>query len=622
MKIKNKIASDLWTRLGGPLAGTISALAVAEDNGYVVFIGTKVGLYRSSKMIAGALKGWERLPTAPIGIMSLAVSPAYPVDHLIIAGTDKGIFISKDGGDKWLAAQIPMERTMVLSIGFSPDYESDNIIIAGSLEDGILFSETNGKTWHLKGFGLLDATVFSLAISPGFTRDEMIFAGTETAVYYSYNKARAWKLLQFPENAPPVLSLLISPDFVKDQTIYAGTETQGLYRSHDQGESWVKLNFPAASINALSFWGTTVLAAAESGIYQSKNQGATWHCLSAIPNAISLVAKDEIILAGLVDQGVWMSAQAVDWKPVAIPSIRSLVGFVLSPEFAHDRTAFMYGPQEGIWKTLDGGVTWVDVSATLPSLDIHNLVVSPEYSQNNIVLAAFTEGLFISNDGGSHWQVRAAQPVGRMSFSPNGKKLIASFLEEGLCISDNLGQTWEVVPGPWEKGGRIVGLAITDLFDFHAALIDGSDESLSIWQGKPGKIEKVMDLPAVGNPVVSFWSPAEAAANRPWFASSGNKVWRFSSRMRTTFIESVVFKDPTLQESIFSLTGVQTQAGPMLFACTGQHIYRSTDEETWTMVHESGGEPIIQLTLDPVYAANTAAYVLLLGGTFCQGALK
>ena len=40
------------------------------------------------------------------------------------------------------------------------------------------------------------------------------------------------------------------------------------------------------------------------------------------------------------------------------------------------------------------------------------------------------------------------------------------------------------------------------------------------------------------------------------------------------------------------------------------------------MVQESSGEPIIQLILGPAIAANTAAYVLLLGGTFCQGALK
>jgi hypothetical protein len=92
--------------------------------------------------------------------------------------------------------------------------------------------------------------------------------------------------------------------------------------------------------------------------------------------------------------------------------------------------------------------------------------------------------------------------------------------------------------------------------------------------------------------------------------------------MGNKFIESVVFDDPARQENIFSLTGVQTQAGLVLFACTAQRIYRSVDEETWTVIHESGGEPVIQLTVDPAYAANTTAYILQLGGTFCQGILK
>jgi photosystem II stability/assembly factor-like uncharacterized protein len=622
MKIKGKFAASAWTPLGGPLAGTISALAVAVDHGRVVFIGSKVGLYRSAKLAGHVLNGWGRLPAAPIGIMSLAVSPDYAADHFIIAGTDKGIFLSRDSGETWLAAQLPMERTMVLSIGFSPDYAADHTLIAGTLEDGILYSDTNGKTWHLKSFGLLDGTVFSLAISPDFTHDEILYAGTDTAIYYSYNKARAWKQLEFPEDAPPVLSLLISPDFSTDQTLYAGTETQGLYCSRDQGAAWAKLNTPFFSVNALAFWGQTLLAASEAGIYQSTDQGLTWRCLAGIPNAISLVTSDKLALAGLVEQGICLSLETAEWKPVNIPAIRSMVGFVLSPEFTLDQIAFMYGPQEGIWRTTDGGATWVDSAATLPSLDIQDLVVSPGFSQNRTVLAAFAEGLFISCDGGSSWQLQAAQPVNRMSFSPNGKRLIASLPDVGLCLSGDFGKTWQVVPGPWEKGGRTVGLAISDLFDFHAALIDGSDESLSIWQGKPGKIEKVLDLPAAGSPVVSFWLPTEAAANRPWFASAGNKVWRFSSRQGNPFTESIVFTDPALQEVIFSLVGVQGEDGLVLFACTGQHIYRSVEGGVWATVHESTAEPILQLSLDPEYAANSTAYIMLLGGKFYRGLLK
>ncbi len=623
MRTKNTSAFEPWSRVGGPLAGTISALVLGEDSGYTLFIGTKVGLYRSVGFDKLILTGWERLPKAPIGILSLAVSPTYKTDHLVIAGTDRGIFYSTDNGDNWSAAEIPMERSLILAISFSPGYEADGIVVAGTLEDGILYSDTRGESWHLKSFGLLDAAVFSLGLSPQFPQDETIFAGTETAIYYSYNQARAWKQLPFPENVAPVLSLFISPDFAADKVIFAGTEAQGLFRSTDQGENWERLSFPAASVSALALSKEKILlAATEMGIYQSRNRGKTWQHLCEISNAISLAAINDIVLAGFVDQGLRLATDLRDWQPIEVPSIRSMVGFVLSSQFEKDLTAFMYGPQEGIWRSADGGITWNPINDALPSLDILTLIGSPELSESKTILAAFLEGLYISRDAGDHWQLRTAQPAGMLSFSPNGKKLIASFLEAGLRISEDLGQTWRDIPGPWEKGGKVVGLAISDLGDFHAALIEGTEESLGIWQGKPGRIEKVMDVPGMGHQVVSFWSPVEAEVNRPWFASAGNKVWKFSSRMGSLFTESVVFQDISRQESIFSLAGVQTSQGITLFACTGQHIYKSLDEETWTLVHEAGDEPIIQLILAPSYPSNKKAFLLLLGGSFCQGVLR
>jgi photosystem II stability/assembly factor-like uncharacterized protein len=113
------------------------------------------------------------------------------------------------------------------------------------------FSDTRGswsnRVWLARPGGVLPGHLSPLC------RDETIFAGTDSALYFSYNGGRAWRPLPFPEDAAPILSLAVSPDFAQDQTLFAGTEGNGLHRSQNRGQSWQKLDLPAASVNALLF---------------------------------------------------------------------------------------------------------------------------------------------------------------------------------------------------------------------------------------------------------------------------------------------------------------------------------------------------------------------------------
>lgn len=630
-------SSKPWDKVGGPRAGTIAALGFGEgfgegagpEPGFKLFIGTKVGLYRSVDFDGATVHGWERLAAAPIGVMSMAVSPDFARDHTLIVGTDTGIYLSKDAGETWQVAQIPFSRSMVLTLCFSPNDLDDGVLVAGTLEDGIWYSHTRGESWYARSFGLLDATVFSLAFSPHFAQDETIYAGTDSAIYYSYNNARAWKQLDFPESAAPVLSLAVSLDFESDHTLYAGTESQGLYRSANRGESWEKMPLPAGSVNALLVSRQNgLLAATEAGIFQSGDRGETWRCLVGLPDTISLALKaesplqrDEVVVAGLVDQGAWMATNLDDWHALSIPPIRSILGLVLSPAFERDRLAYMYGLQEGIWRTEDGGMTWQDLNAALPSLDIHALVLSPGFCADHTVVAGSPEGVFISTDAGAHWQISAQDPAGVVCFSPNGRLLAASFVEQGVRVSGDLGQSWTNVPGPWDAGGKAVALAVTNRQHFYVALLEGVDETLNIWRGTPDHYEKVLSQPTRGNAVVSFWIPtdsaksadsAESDADSSWYVSLGNRVWKFGA----SIAESTIGAD---MEDILSLTGCKHETGHILFACTGRHLYTSQDAMAWHMQHDFGTETAIAFALSPAYPSDRTAYALLLGGTLCQG---
>jgi len=532
MTTKQKHSSDRFTFIGRPPAGTPTAVAVVRDKGVTVFIGTEVGLYRSTGYLDGQIEGWMRLPGAPVGILCLAVSPGYPSDHTLAVGTNTGIFLSRDSGDSWTAGKMTMGESVILSLIFSPDFTRDGILLAGSLEDGVLFSDTRGIHWGNRSFGLLDLTVNSLAISSGFTQDETIFAGTDTAVYYSYNQARAWKELLFPEDAGPILCLAYSSGHSGHPLLYAGTESSGLFFTSDLGKTWQPSSLPAVCINALSASpvGAYLVAATDEGLFLSQDSGAAWEQVLDIPNTICLADHDTLTVVGGVDRGAWLGSHFKEWTPLPDPASRALIGMCLSEQFENDGTGFLYGPEEGIWKTIDSGFSWEQLEVPELGAGAAQLCLSSNFHQDHLLLAAARTGLWSSRDGGKTMRVLVDLPCEKAVLSANGKFLAAYFKGAGIRFSEDLGESWSSLPGPWDTGGKLVGLVVANNGQVVIVHLEGIGQTVRIWQGQYGDFEEVLSFPAGGNEVVCTWLSGESAADRPWFLGHGLKVWKMSGR--------------------------------------------------------------------------------------------
>ncbi len=623
MPAKFHQADHPWTVLGAPQGGTISALAIVQDSdGYNLYIASPTGLYHSSALNAGRFQEWTRLVNAPLGIMALAVSPSFSEDHTILAGTHTGVYLSHNGGGDWRAAQMPSSTSMILTLGYSPDYQQDGTIFAGTLEDGVFISNDRGERWFSQSFGLLDPTVYSLAISPQFAQDGQIFVGTETAIYSSYNAGRAWRALTFPKDDASILSLALLTGANSVLDLFAGTETHGLYRSLDLGESWQPMEISAETINALTAVPglETLVAATEIGVMQSTDEGNTWQFLLEMADAMTVATASGLIVAGVGDQGAWGTDGKSQWQPTQNLPMRSLLGMALSAHFEKDGTAYLYGPEEGIWKTTDGGRTWADLGESLPSLEINALQLSPFFDEDGLLWSASNNGLLISHDAGQTWNTQTADPCRLLAISPNGKVLACAFPGQGLRFSEDRGQSWQDLPGPWDSlGGKFLALAVTNLRQFFVAHLEGIGEILTLWQGKAGGFEKVFSEPAGDNPHVCFWLPTGAASERPWYASLGSQVWKISGRTGSAYTQINLELENAPTEPILALSGMQDPEGRViLFACTGQAVYRTENTKSWTAVHDFGDARAIAFILSPDYKKDQSAYTLLLGGMFCK----
>ena len=223
---------------------TVYALASAPDfeQDGVCFAARTSGLYRSDD---GGLT-WQPAYTSleletPLMTSAVAVSPDFEADRSVFAGAPGGILRSIDGGRNWRIATLPSPPPIISSLAVSPSFAHDGVLLAGTMEDGVFRSSDRGGHWAAGNFGLLDLNVLCIVISPDFANDETLFVGTDSGIFRSTNGGRAWREVDFPSEFAPVLSLALSPNYAVEGVLFAGTESCGLFYSHDRGHTWLRL---------------------------------------------------------------------------------------------------------------------------------------------------------------------------------------------------------------------------------------------------------------------------------------------------------------------------------------------------------------------------------------------
>jgi hypothetical protein len=129
------------------------------------------------------------------------------------------------------------------------------------------------------------------------------------------------------------------------------------------------------------------------------------------------------------------------WHQVALPAAfpnRWVAAIAIDSADASGRTAyagingfsrrFSEGPGAGIghlWKTIDGGATWSDISGDMPDIPVNDVVL-----RNGKLIVATDLATLISTDGGAHWSRLASNlpftTVMDLHLGPDGKLYAAT----------------------------------------------------------------------------------------------------------------------------------------------------------------------------------------------------
>jgi photosystem II stability/assembly factor-like uncharacterized protein len=401
---------------------------------------------------------WSSLGPEGGDVRSLAYDPSNP-DHIIL-GTSTGVlFVSNDAGHSWtrFAHLGPNDDYVLDHVVFDPQNPKKLYVSAWSFQNqqaGDVFrSHDGGKNWEPVP-GMHGKSVRALAISASDSK--VLVAGTLEGVYRTKDGGNNWDRIS-PANHADIKNVeSIAVDPSNPDVVYAGTWHLA-WKTPDGGATWQHINkgmiddSDVFSIIVDKSNPSIVFASACSGIYKSESSGELFKKIQGIPFSArrTRVLKQDptnasIVYAGTTE-GLWKSSDlGKTWKHVTNSDV--VVNDVLVDP-RNSQHVLLATDRMGILSSADGTQTF---SASNQGFS-HRYIAAIEADHSDpktIYVGLINDqelgGVFMSRDGGAHWQQRSTGLGARDVFTLKqaGNGTLVAGTNRGMFLLEKNGATW------------------------------------------------------------------------------------------------------------------------------------------------------------------------------------
>jgi photosystem II stability/assembly factor-like uncharacterized protein len=452
---KSQDGGDSWTQVNEGLTnlnidllaiGTLRDSVIAPNSTEVVLAaGTKTGLFLTTN--GGA--SWSQV----MGGHKISATGFF-ADKLIVGDNQGNLFLSDNRGQSWQNLATLKNSGGIRAIAISPDHKT---MWVGTATGGIFKTVNGGVSFTPVNKGMSDQAILSLAISPNYHKDSTILATTwDEGVFASHDGGQTWhqqskglttdKQADYPNFQRPHFSdLSIVSTFSKDQTMFlAGFD--GLFKSTDGGLVWREVNTLTSNIIvglglSPNYQNDSTLAITTylGGAYISHDQGTTWTTIN------KGLEKDDFL-------------QRTAKKILQDGYVARLFGIVFSPNYQQDKTIFSPAWTDFL-KSTNQGQQWQKIPLTTkPGLvkrpTKYAIAISPNFARDKTIYLGSMQGtgqdfILKSTDGGSSFSMLGkvnGQPIVYLAISPDfaTDKTLYAGVKDGVYKTVDGGQTWQL----------------------------------------------------------------------------------------------------------------------------------------------------------------------------------
>lgn len=272
----------------------------------------KISVFLSGLLLTSSLNAqWQQ---ADNGITNHVYTAIGSNDENVFIGSGSvNLYKSADNGSSWNAVTNGISGMVTML-----DASNGNLFAVTA--NGVYLSNNNGASWSLQNNGLAS----NFAGQSIFADADTLFSGGYYEVFYSVNKGSTWiaRNTGFPPNARV-------QSFAKNgNTVFAGTNGYGLYKTTNNGLNWSLTGnggqqVPFSEVKSVYVFDAKVFASFSGTLYVSSDNGATW-----------ATATNDL-------NGAYVNC------------------------ITHRGGTLFVGTNTGIFHSLDGGSTWVNLNANL-----------------------------------------------------------------------------------------------------------------------------------------------------------------------------------------------------------------------------------------------------------------
>ena len=386
---KTEDCGQRWNPISdGQIAtGSIGAVAVADSNPNIVWVGTGSAAIRSNVIIgrgvyksvdAGRTWQFAGLPDAG-QIGSVIIHPTNPdVVWLAALGSpfgpndERGVFKTTDGGRTWKKTLFVNNSTGARVLAINPANPNElyagmyrgfrkgwDIISGGpATEGGIFKSQDGGDTWSRLANGLPSKLIGKIDIDVARTNPRIVYAmveapGAEGGLYRSDDAGASWKIVNNSSGirARPFYFHYVDVNPKNENDLWVGAVQQ--YRSTDGGKSFQTTSTPHADNHGIWFNPDNpdyAIQCNDGGANVTRDGGRTWSTILNQPTA-------ELYMVSVDEQYPYMLyGPQQDNSTLVVPSVPNV-------SFGFDHPAQAWSQASGcetggIWPTPDGRVVW------------------------------------------------------------------------------------------------------------------------------------------------------------------------------------------------------------------------------------------------------------------------
>jgi photosystem II stability/assembly factor-like uncharacterized protein len=286
--------------------------------------------------------------------------------------------------------------------------------------------------------------------------DTFYFGSVGGGLWKSINAGRTWTPVFDSAGAASIGAIGVSAS--NPSTVYVGTGEpdmrdsiqfgDGIYKSTDAGKTWKHIGLENTrqigriivdpknpNVLFVAALGHAYGANPDRGVYRSRDGGATWQKV--------LFKNDDV---GAIDLAFDPTNSQIVYA--TLWNVRRPPWFIYAPA---------NGPGSGIFKSVDGGTTWKEISDGIPVDGRGHIGVALSPANHNRVYAAVDAkegGIFRSDDAGTTWTRLSADKrvwdrgwyFEKVSVDPKNADIVY-VMNTSVYRSTDAGKTWTAIKG-------------------------------------------------------------------------------------------------------------------------------------------------------------------------------